>query len=141
LSDPQGFPFLHDAAAWPKLQTLAVVRCERQFPDHTTVETAFYLASLPGSASRLLEATRAHWSIENSLHWVLDVAFREVDHRFRTDNGPQNATILRHIALNLLKQETTANGGIQTKRLRAGWEEDYLLKVPGLSMSALPSSV
>ncbi len=141
LSDPQGFPFLHDAAAWPKLQTLATIRRERQFPDHTTVETAFYLSSLPGSASRLLEATRAHWGIENSLHWVLDVAFREDDHRFRTDNGPQNATILRHIALNLLKQETTAKGGIQTKRLRAGWHDAYLLKVLGLSAFALPSSV
>ncbi len=141
LSDPQGFPFLHNAAAWPKLQTLAMVRRERQFSNHTTVETAFYLSSLPGSASRLLEASRAHWGIENSLHWVLDVAFREDDHRFRTNNGPQNATILRHIALNLLKQETTAKGGIQTKRLRAGWDDAYLLKVLTLSPSALPSSV
>ncbi len=141
LSDPQGFPFLHDAAAWPKLQTLAMIRRERQFPDHTTVETAFYLSSLPGSASRLLEATRAHWGIENSLHGVLDGAFREDDHRFRTDNGPQNATSLRPIALNLLKQETTAKGGIQTKRLRAGWHDAYLLKVLGLSAFALPSSV
>jgi predicted transposase YbfD/YdcC len=141
LSDPQGFPFLHDASTWPKLQTLAMLRRERQFPDHTTVDTAFYLSSLPGSASRLLEATRAHWGIENSLHWVLDVAFREDDQRFRTDNGPQNATILRHAALNLLKQETTAKGGVQTKRLRAGWDDAYLLKVLGVSKPPLSSSV
>jgi predicted transposase YbfD/YdcC len=141
LSDPQGFPFLPDAAAWPKLQSLAMLRRERQLGDHTTVETAFYLSSLPGAASRLLDASRAHWEIENSLHWVLDVAFREDDHRFRTDNGPQNATILRHAALNLLKQETTAKGGIQTKRLRAGWDDAYLLNVLGLSVSPLPSSV
>ena len=105
------------------------------------METAFYLSSLPGAASRLLEVTRVHWGIENSLHWVLDVAFREGDQRFRTDNGPQNATILRHIALNLLKQETTAKGGIQTRRLRAGWDDAYLLKVLVGSNTPLPSSV
>lgn len=141
LSDPLGFPFLHQAAAWPKLQTLAMLRRERRFSDHTTVETAFYLSSLPGSARHLLDATRAHWGIENSLHWVLDVAFREDDHRFRTHNGPQNATILRHVALNLLKQETTAKGGIQTRRLRAGWDDAYLLKVLGGSSFPLSSSV
>jgi predicted transposase YbfD/YdcC len=132
LSDPNGFPFLHDAAAWPKLQTLAMLRRERQFANHTTVEIAFYLSSLPGSASRLLEATRAHWGIENSLHWVLDVAFREDDQRFRPGNGPQNSTILRHMALNLLQHETTAKGGVQVKRLRAGWDDAYLLKVLAL---------
>ena len=141
LSDPTGFPFLPDASAWAKLQTLTMLRRERQFPDHTSVETAFYLSSLPGSASRLLDATRTHWGIENSLHWVLDVAFREDDQRFRTSNGPQNSTILRHIALNLLKQETTAKGGIQTRRLRAGWDDAYLLKVLGVSKFSLPPSV
>lgn len=141
LSDPHAFPFLHNAEAWPNLQTLAMVRRERHFPDHTSVETAFYLSSLPGAASQLLDAVRAHWGIENSLHWVLDVAFREDDQRFRTDNGPQNATILRHVALNLLKQETTAKGGIQTRRLRAGWDDAYLLKVLAASKTPLLSSV
>lgn len=137
LSDPQGFPFLHDAADWPQLQTLAMIRRERQFSDHSTVETAFYLSSLPGSATCFLDATRTHWGIENSLHWVLDVAFREDDQRFRTGNGPQNCTVLRHVALNLLEQESSAKGGIQVKRLRAGWDNDYLLKV--LPMAGIPS--
>jgi predicted transposase YbfD/YdcC len=141
LSDPNGFPFLHDASAWPKLQTLTMLRRERRFPDHTTLETAFYLSSLPGSASRLLDATRTHWGIENSLHWVLDAAFREDDQRFRTGNGPQNSTILRHVALNLLNQEMTAQGGILTKRLRAGWDDAYLLKVLGVSDASLLSFV
>ena len=101
----------------------------------------FLSVQFPGSAARLLDATRAHWGIENSLHWVPDVAFREDDQRFRTDNGPQNAAILRHVALNMLKQETTAQGGVQTKRLRAGWDDAYLLKVLGVSVSSLPSSV
>ena len=141
LSDPQGFPFLHEAAAWPRLQTLVMLRRERRFPDHTSVETAFYLSSLAGSAARHLDVTRAHWGIENRLHWVLDIAFREDDQRFRTKNGPQNATILRHMALNLLKQETTVKGGIQTRRLRAGWDNAYLLKVLAGSRKSLPSSV
>ena len=141
LSDPHGFPFLHEAAAWPRLQTLVMLRRERRFPGHTSVETAFYLSSLPGSALRHLAVTRAHWGIENSLHWVLDVAFREDDQRFRTNNGPQNATILRHMALNLLKHETTAKGGIQARRLRAGWDEAYLLKVLAVSMFSSSSSV
>jgi predicted transposase YbfD/YdcC len=140
LSDPDGFPCLPDAAAWIKLQTLAMLRRERQFLDHTTLETAFYLSSLPGSAPHLLDTTRAQWGIVNSLHGVLDVAFREADHRFRPGNGPQNATIRRHIALNLLKHESTAKGGVQTRRLRAGWDDAYLLKVLGVQSTSLPLS-
>ena len=76
-----------------------------------------------------MQAVRTHWSIENGLHWVLDIAFREDDSRLRKDNSDQNFAILRHIALNLLKQEKKGKGGIQAKRLRAGWDEDYLLRV------------
>lgn len=132
---------LSDPTAWAKLRTLAMLRRERQFPDHTTLETAFYWSSLPGSAARLWDATRAHGGIEHSLQWVLDVAFREDDQRFRTDYAPQNAAILRHLALHLLKQATTAKGGIQTKRLRPGWEDAYLLHVLRVALASLPSSV
>ena len=70
-----------------------------------------------------------HWEIENCVHWVLDVAFREDDCRVRKGNGPQNFALLRHIALNLLRHEKSAKCGIKTKRLKAGWNEDYLFKV------------
>lgn len=68
-------------------------------------------------------------TIENELHWVLDVAFNEDHSRVRKDHAPENLAVIRHIALNLLKQEKTARGGIHAKQLQAGWKEDYLLKV------------
>lgn len=77
----------------------------------------------------MLAATRSHWQIESSLHWVLDVAFREDENRVGKDHGAQNVATLRHIALNLLKQEKTARIGIKNKRLKAGWSEAYLLRV------------
>lgn len=74
-------------------------------------------------------AIRKHWGIENSVHWILDVAFNEDKSRIRKDNGPQNFAVLRHIALNLLKQEKTSKIGTKAKRLKAGWDNKYLLKV------------
>ncbi len=81
------------------------------------------------SAQHILDIVRGHWGIENQLHWVLDIAFREDESRLRKGNGAQNFAVLRHIALNLLKQERTCKRGIKTKRLKAGWNLDYLSKV------------
>jgi hypothetical protein len=77
-----------------------------------------------------ITAGQKDWAIENSLHWVLDITFREDGCRVRKDHGPQNLAVLRHIAVNLLKQEKTATMGINNMRLRAGWQEGYLRKVP-----------
>ena len=84
---------------------------------------------MEASAHRQLAAVRAHWSIENSLHWSLDVTLREDQSRIRKDNALQNMATLRQISHNLLKRESSQKVGIQGKRLQAGWREDYLLKV------------
>ena len=98
-----------------------------------TVQPRYYSSSLDSglavSAEQLLATVRAHWSIENSLHWSLDVTFHEDQSRVRKDHGPQNLSTLRNISHNMLKRETSLKVGIQGKRLQAGWREDYLLKV------------
>ena len=89
----------------------------------------YYISSLAASAEQLLAAIKSHWSIENSLHWTLDVTFREDQCRVRKDHGPQNTNTLRQIGHNLLKNERTLKVGIQGQPLNAGWDEDYLRKV------------
>jgi predicted transposase YbfD/YdcC len=77
----------------------------------------------------LLEVARTYWGIENKVHWVLDIAFREDDSRVRKGNGAQNFAILRHIALNQVRRESTPKISIKGKRKKAGWDNDFLLKV------------
>jgi predicted transposase YbfD/YdcC len=89
-------------------------------------EERFFFSSLPGEAWRLLWAVRTHWHVENKLYWVLDMAFREDDSRIRKDHGPENFAVLRHIALNLLKQEKSSKRSIKGKRLQAAWKTKYL---------------
>ena len=114
---------------WPQLRTVVMVVAQRQTDAQATRETRFYISSLESDARKLLQAIRSHWGIENSLHWVLDIAFREDDSRIRTDHAPENMAVLRHIALNLLKQEQSAKCGIHAKRLKCAWDEAYLMKV------------
>ena len=123
MSQPDFSPYLPLSATPPS----------RPGPSGTTQVVQFYSAPvacfLSALDKQLLTAVRSHWSIENSLHWTLDVTFREDQCRVRKDHGPQNLATLRQIGHNLLKNERTLKVGIQGKRLNAGWDEDYLLRV------------
>ena len=119
--DPQG--------QWPQLKAAIKVIGHRETAEGSASQPRYYISSLAAPAEQLLAAVRGHWSIDNSLHWTLDVTFHEDQCRVRKDHGPQNMATLRQIGHNLLKKETTLKVGIQGKRLNAGWNEDYLLKV------------
>ena len=120
---------LLDADQWSELTSIAMVEAVRSEQGKTSREVRYYISSLPPQAALLATSIRTHWSVENSVHWVLDVAFREDDCRIRSGHAPENFTLLRHLALSLLTQESSAKVGIKNKRLRAGWDDDYLLEV------------
>ena len=127
---PKGcLEYLSTAGEWLGLRSMAKVECRRETEEGATVQARYYISSLEASAQRQLAAARGHWSIENSLHWSMDVAFREDQSRIRKDHGQQNMGTLRQISHNLLKQEASLKVGIQGKRLQAGCREDYLLRV------------
>ncbi len=129
VADPEYLQYVNDDQTWPHLRSLVMVESTRRLPEKTTREVRYFISSLPPKAPPLLAATRLHWGIENSVHWVLDVGFREDDSRIRRGHGPQNMANLRRLALNLLRQETSVKSGIAAKRKRAGWNLDYLHKV------------
>lgn len=128
ISDPAILQYLRGFTKWKNLATVSCIRSERRIGEGRTYENRYHIASCIG-AKRVLTAVRSHWGVENQLHWVLDIAFDEDRCRVRKDHGPENFAVLRHIALNLLKQENTCKRGIKGKRLLAAWKQDYLLKV------------
>jgi predicted transposase YbfD/YdcC len=114
---------------WRGLRSLARITCIREFPDRTTSEVRYFLCTIPDDARRVLRTVRKHWGIENRLHYVLDVSFDEDACRIRKDHAPENFGVLRHIALNLLRQENTNPRGIKARQKLAGWDNTYLMQV------------
>ena len=129
VAEPEYRDYLRRGSSWAKLTSLIKLLTIRATPSKTEVTIRYFMSSWKASARDFLLYIREHWQIENSLHWVLDIAFREDESRIRKDHAPQNMALLRHIALNLLKQETSVKVGIAAKRKLAGWDNRYLMKV------------
>ena len=128
-SDAEYLAYIASLADWPGLQSIGMIEAKRTTKEGTSVKRRYFISSLESNAKRLLSAARTYWGIENKLHWILDLAFREDESRVRKGNGPETFAVLRHIALNLLRREDTAKISIRAKRKKAGWDNDYLLKV------------
>ena len=120
---------LEDSQRWLGLKSIGIVESSRKIKGKETEERRYYLTSLETDVKKFATGVRNHWGIENKLHWCLDVGFREDESRIRKDNSSENMAIIRHIALNLLNQEKSNRRGKKAKRLKAGWDNDYLLKV------------
>lgn len=121
--------WLGATASWAHLQSIGLVESRREIGEKVEVERRYYLTSLPADGERFGHAVRQHWGVENELHWVLDVSFNEDACRIRKDRGAQTFSVLRHIALNMLKRESHNKRGIKARRKRAGWDRNYLLQV------------
>ena len=128
ISDPLAFEYIRHYEGWADISAIVRVERERRLAGRVERSTAYYITSLAASAKTLLNATRQHWSIENSLHWVLDVTFQEDQMRTRKGNSAQNLTVLRNIALNILKKDSS-KASLRQKRYRAALDEAFLLKL------------
>ena len=116
---------VRDRALWPELRSMVGIVSSRVVRGKVSDEVRYYISSRKASAKVFQRGVRTHWSIENSCHWVLDVTFREDDHRLREGHAPENMSLVRKMALAMLKK-ADAKMGIKNKRLRAGWEQAFL---------------
>lgn len=128
IADPVAMEHIRHYEGWTDLQSIVRLEREMRLGEKSTRDVAYYITSLANDARRILLATRHHWAIENSFHWVLDVTFREDDSRIRRGDSPQNMAVLRHIALNILKQDQTKSS-LKQKRFRAGLDDSFMLKL------------
>ena len=124
-----GLDWLLEGEKWVGLKSICMATCTREVDGKTSQETRYYISSIDNDARQIGNAIRYHWSIENNLHWTLDVCFREDESRIRTQYGPENFAMLRKIAINLIKKEKTSKRGIKAKRMKAGWDNTYLERI------------
>jgi predicted transposase YbfD/YdcC len=125
---------LYQPSPWAGLQSVVMVIRVRQLWNKTTQEVQFYLSSLPCDAQRIGRAIRAHWGIENQLHWVLDVTFGEDASRIRTGHGSENFSLLRRMAISLLNQETSTKRSLRQKAKRAAMDSNYMLQILAIAI-------
>jgi predicted transposase YbfD/YdcC len=121
--DPPGLP-----PHWPEVAAVVLVNREREVGGERTCTSHYYLTSYAGTAAEIAGFARGHWGIENGLHWVLDVVFREDRSRIRQGNAGSNLAMIRRVAISLLRR-APGTGSNVTKRLKAGWDENYLLQI------------
>ena len=114
---------------WPGLRSIGMVRRTRVVNGVEAEEIVYYISSLPPKVKRFAKAVRGHWGIENRLHWSLDVTFAEDASRARKDHSPLNLGMLRRLALSILRKDTSVKDNLRGKRLRAGWDDEVLLKI------------
>jgi predicted transposase YbfD/YdcC len=129
VSDAEYRAYLRRGREWVNLNSLVKLLTVRITPHKTEITIRYFISSWSASAQAFLKRIREHWQIENGLHWVLDIAFREDECRIRKDHAPQNMATLRHLAINLLKREPSVKVGVAAKRKMAGWDDAYLLNV------------
>jgi predicted transposase YbfD/YdcC len=129
IDDPAYLAYIDPDRAWRSLQSVVCIESTRRVGDAVSIEARHYLSSLPADAAVLARTIRRHWGIENRLHWVLDVTFHEDASRVRVGHAPENFAILRHIALNLLRQDRSSRGSVPTKRFRAALNDRYLRSI------------
>lgn len=114
---------------WVNLKSIGLVESVRIINGKTSIETRYFITSLDNSAELFAKAVRGHWGIENSLHWILDVAMREDKSRIRKDNAPANFAMLRHIAVNILRQNKSKKFGVRSKQFLAAIDESYMNEI------------
>jgi predicted transposase YbfD/YdcC len=117
--------FLRQTHKWPGLKSVVMIESRRETADRCEREVRFYISSLAADAARLGSAVRSHWGIENGLHWVMDMVFRDDECRIRKDNAPANFATVKHMASNLLRR-APGKDSLRVKRKLAAWDDDYL---------------
>jgi predicted transposase YbfD/YdcC len=129
IADADVLAWLQDGHKWPGLAAIGMVQAERRIGDKRSQETRYYLLSTPLKADAFGQAVRSHWGIENRVHWVLDVGFHEDQSRIRAGHAAENFAVLRHLALNLIQHYKTKRLSVRTRRMKAAWDNDYLLQL------------
>lgn len=129
IPDAEVLAWLQEGHQWPGLRAIGMVEAERRIGDKRTRATRYYLLSASLPAKAFGQAVRSHWGIENQVHWVLDVGFHEDQSRIRAGYAAENFAVLRHLALNLLQHHPIKRLSVRTRRMKAAWDNEYLLRV------------